>query len=50
MKLYTYAGNVHALQTLIAARYNGVEIELPAFEMGGARVLKGGHGSPARHP
>ena len=34
MKLYTYAGNVHALQTMIAARYNGVDIELPAFEMG----------------
>ena len=34
MKLYTYAGNVHALQSLIAARYNGIEIEVPAFEMG----------------
>lgn len=34
MKLFTYAGNVHALQSLIVARYNGVEIELPPFEMG----------------
>ena len=34
MKLYTYAGNVHALQSLIAARYNGIDIEVPAFEMG----------------
>ena len=34
MKLHTYAGNVHALQSLIVARYNGVEIELPPFEMG----------------
>jgi len=34
MKLYTFAGNTHALQTLIVARYNGVDIEVPAFEMG----------------
>ena len=34
MKLFTYAGNVHALQSLIIAKYNGVEIEVPAFEMG----------------
>ena len=34
MKLHTYAGNVHALQSLIVARYNGVDIELPPFEMG----------------
>jgi len=32
--LLTYAGNTHALQSLIVARYNGVEIEVPAFEMG----------------
>ena len=34
MKLYTYAGNVHALQSLIIGKYNGVDIEVPAFEMG----------------
>merc|ERR1719310_385197 len=34
MKLFTYAGNTHALQTLIVARYNGVDIQLPQFEMG----------------
>eukprot|EP00310_Coccolithus_braarudii_P012458 CAMPEP_0183351500 /NCGR_PEP_ID=MMETSP0164_2-20130417/25299_1 /TAXON_ID=221442 /ORGANISM="Coccolithus pelagicus ssp braarudi, Strain PLY182g" /LENGTH=222 /DNA_ID=CAMNT_0025523693 /DNA_START=46 /DNA_END=710 /DNA_ORIENTATION=+ len=34
LTLYTYAGNTHALQSLIAAQYNGVEIEVPAFEMG----------------
>jgi len=34
MKLYTFAGNTHALQSLVIARYNGVEIEVPAFEMG----------------
>ena len=34
MQLYTYAGNVHALQSLIIAKYNGVDIEVPAFEMG----------------
>ena len=34
MKLHTYAGNVHALQSLIVARYNGVEIELAPVEMG----------------
>jgi hypothetical protein len=28
MKLYTYAGNTHALQTLIVARYNGIDIEV----------------------
>ena len=32
--LYTYAGNTHALQTLIIARYNGVDIAVPPFEMG----------------
>ena len=34
MKLFTYAGNVHALQSLVIAKYQGVEIEVPAFEMG----------------
>ena len=34
MQLYTYAGNVHALQSLIIAKYNGVEITVPPFEMG----------------
>ena len=34
MKLHTYAGNVHALQSLIIAKYNGIDIEVPAFEMG----------------
>ena len=33
-RLLTYAGNVHALQSLIAARYNGIEVEMPPFEMG----------------
>ena len=34
LTLYTFPGNTHALQTLIAAQYNGVEIAVPAFEMG----------------
>ena len=34
MKLYTFAGNTHALQSLIIARYNEIEIEVPEFEMG----------------
>jgi len=34
MRLLTFAGNTHALQTLIIARYNGVEIAVPPFEMG----------------
>ena len=34
MELLTFAGNTHALQTLIIARYNGVEIAVPPFEMG----------------
>ena len=34
LKMHTYAGNTHALQSLIIARYNGIEIEVPAFEMG----------------
>ena len=34
MQLYTFAGNTHALQSLIIARYNGVEIAVPPFEMG----------------
>jgi len=28
MKLFTYAGNTHALQTLIVAKYNSIEIEV----------------------
>ena len=34
MELLTFAGNTHALQSLIIARYNGVEIGVPPFEMG----------------
>ena len=34
MQLYTYAGNPHALQSLIIAQYNGVRIGMPAFDMG----------------
>jgi len=34
LTLYTYAGNTHALQSLVIARYNGIEIAVPAFEMG----------------
>ena len=34
MELYTFAGNTHALQSLIIARYNDVEISVPPFEMG----------------
>ena len=34
MKLYTFAGNTHALQSLIIARYNEIEIEVPEFVMG----------------
>jgi len=34
MKLYTFPGNTRALQTLIAAKYNGIDIELPPFSMG----------------
>jgi|TARA_B100000524_G_scaffold213157_1_gene111739 hypothetical protein len=30
MRLYTYAGNVHALQSLIAAQYNDIDIEVRA--------------------
>ena len=44
MKLHTYAGNVHALQSLIVARYNGVDIELPPFEMGKVPVLETAEG------
>ncbi|KAF4046476.1 Elongation factor 1 gamma conserved domain [Phytophthora infestans] len=32
MKLYTYPGNYRAFKVLIAAEYNGVDIELPAFD------------------
>ena len=31
MKLYTFQGNTHALQTLIIARYNGIHIEVPSL-------------------
>lgn len=34
MKLYTYPGNAKAFATLIAAEYNGVDIEIPDFKMG----------------
>jgi len=33
MKLYTYPGNFRAFKTLIAAQYNGVDIEVPEFKM-----------------
>jgi len=33
-KLYTYPNNPRAAKALIAARYNGVELELPNFQMG----------------
>jgi len=32
--LYTYSGNTYALQSLIIAHYNSIELSLPAFEMG----------------
>jgi glutathione S-transferase len=34
LELFTFAGNTHALQSLVIARYNGVEIAVPPFEMG----------------
>lgn len=34
MKIHTYPGNVRAFKALIAAKYAGVEIEVPAFNMG----------------
>lgn len=37
-KLYTYPGNWRVFKILIAAEYNGVDIELPAFDM--AKDLK----------
>jgi len=33
MKLYTYPGNFRAFKALIAAQYNGVDIEVPEFKM-----------------
>ncbi|KAL7692643.1 putative elongation factor 1B gamma, S-crystallin, glutathione S-transferase [Plasmopara halstedii] len=33
MKLYTYPGNYRAFKVLIAAEYNGINIELPEFDM-----------------
>ncbi|ETN22467.1 hypothetical protein PPTG_02396 [Phytophthora nicotianae INRA-310] len=32
MKLYTYPGNYRVFKVLIAAEYNGVDIELPEFD------------------
>lgn len=34
LKLYTYPGNWRAFQALIAAKYNGIDVELPSFHMG----------------
>eukprot|EP00636_Phaeomonas_parva_P008730 CAMPEP_0118886972 /NCGR_PEP_ID=MMETSP1163-20130328/24854_1 /TAXON_ID=124430 /ORGANISM="Phaeomonas parva, Strain CCMP2877" /LENGTH=440 /DNA_ID=CAMNT_0006825307 /DNA_START=26 /DNA_END=1348 /DNA_ORIENTATION=- len=34
MKLYTYPGNFRAFKILIAAEYNGTDIEIPDFKMG----------------
>ena len=34
LTLLTYPGNVQALQTLIVARYNGVHVAVPPFQMG----------------
>mmetsp|Transcript_26830 Transcript_26830/g.46257 ORF Transcript_26830/g.46257 Transcript_26830/m.46257 type:complete len:424 (+) Transcript_26830:81-1352(+) len=34
LKLYTYPGNVRASKALIAAKYVGVTIDVPAFEFG----------------
>ena len=33
LQLYTYPGNFRAFKILIAAEYNGIEIEIPDFEM-----------------
>jgi len=33
MKLYTYPGNFRAFKILIAAEYNGIDIEIPEFKM-----------------
>jgi len=33
MKLYTYPGNFRAFKALIAAQYNGVDVEVPEFKM-----------------
>ncbi|RLN49675.1 hypothetical protein BBJ29_001207 [Phytophthora kernoviae] len=38
MKLITYPGNYRCFKALIAAEYNGIDIELPAFDM--AKDLK----------
>ncbi|KAE9259378.1 hypothetical protein PR003_g34813, partial [Phytophthora rubi] len=38
MKLYTYPGNYRVFKVLIAAEYNGINIELPKFDM--AKDLK----------
>lgn len=32
-KLYTYPGNARAIKALVAAEFNGVHIEVPAFDM-----------------
>jgi elongation factor 1-gamma len=34
LKLHTYPGNFRAFKALIAAEYNGVSVEVPAFRMG----------------
>ena len=34
LSLYTYPGNTQAIQTLIAAEYNQVDVQTPPFEMG----------------
>jgi elongation factor 1-gamma len=33
LKLYTYPGNFRAFKALIAAEYNGVDVEVPEFKM-----------------
>lgn len=33
-KLHTYQGNYRAFKALIAAEYNGVDIQVPPFEIG----------------
>jgi elongation factor 1-gamma len=34
MKLFTDVGNFRAFKILIAAEYNGIDIEIPDFELG----------------
>lgn len=47
MKLYTFAGNTHALQSLVIARYNGIEIEV--CEGPPCRALFHPAADPSRH-